>query len=143
MRRFFTCMLAVAVAGTVVMAEKAKTAEDIDKAMKKVGTTQQAVNKAIQAMAYGDAKKQVEIVMTTLGDAENFWKLNKKDDAVKFSQETMAKLETLDKLLGDKVPDAAKISAAYKESAASCTSCHRVYRGTDANNQFIIKPGTI
>ena len=53
MRRFFTCMLAVAVAGTVVMAEKAKTAEDIDKAMKKVGTTQQAVNKAIQAMAYG------------------------------------------------------------------------------------------
>jgi len=144
MRRVFTLVLTFAVAGVVVTAaEKAKTADDIDKAMKKVGTTQQAVNKAIQAMAYADAKKQVEIVRTTLTDAENFWKLNKKDDAVKFSQDTLGKLDVLDKALAEKAPDNAKVTAAYKDAAASCTSCHRVYRGTDANNQFIIKPGTI
>ena len=144
MRRFVTYLLTFAVAGSVVvLAEKAKTAEDLDKAMKKVGTTQQTINKAIQAMAYADAKKQAEIVKTTLTDAENFWKLNKKDDAVKFSQETLAKLDALETALSDKAPDNAKVSAAYKEAAASCTGCHRVYRGTDANNQFIIKPGTI
>ncbi len=55
----------------------------------------------------------------------------------------IAKLDALDKILSDKAPDNAKVSAAYKEAAASCTGCHRVYRGTDANNQFIIKPGTI
>jgi cytochrome c556 len=144
MRRVFTLVLTFAVAASAVAAaEKAKTAEDIDKAMKKVGTTQQAVNKAIQAMAYADAKKQVEIVKTTLSDAENFWKLNKKDDAVKFSQDTLGKLDVLDKALTEKTPDNAKVTAAYKDAAASCTSCHRVYRGTDANNQFIIKPGTI
>lgn len=143
MRRFLTITLAFAVAGTALMAEKAKTAEDLDKAMKKVGTTQQAVNKAIQAMAYADAKKQVEIVKTTLSDAENFWKLNKKDDAVKFSQETLAKIDALDKVLAEKAPDATKVTAAYKEAAGSCAGCHRVYRGTDANNQFVIKPGTI
>jgi cytochrome c556 len=143
MRRFLTYMLAFAVAGTAVMAEKAKTADDIDKAMKKVGTTQQSVNKAIQAMAYADAKKQVEIIATTLTDAENFWKLNKKEDAVKFSQETLAKLDVLDKALAEKAPDQAKVTGAYRDAATSCNSCHKVYRATDANNQFIIKPGTI
>jgi len=112
MRRVFTLVLTFAVAASAVAAaEKAKTAEDIDKAMKKVGTTQQAVNKAIQAMAYADAKKQVEIVKTTLSDAENFWKLNKKDDAVKFSQDTLGKLDVLDKALTEKTPDNAKVTA--------------------------------
>ena len=143
MRRVFTFVLTLALAGTALMAEKAKTAEDMDKAMKKVGTTQQAVNKAIQAMAYADARKQVEIVKTTLTDAENFWVVNKKADAQQFSKEVLGKLDALDKVLAEKAPDQAKVTAAYKEAAASCTSCHRVYRGTDANNQFIIKPGTI
>ena len=143
MRRFVTFVLTLALAGTALMAEKAKTAEDMDKAMKKVGTTQQAVNKAIQAMAYADARKQVEIVRTTLTDAENFWVVNKKADAQQFSKEVLGKLDALDKALAEKAPDQAKVTAAYKEATASCTSCHRVYRGTDANNQFIIKPGTI
>ena len=63
-------------------------------------------------MAYADAKKQVEIVKTTLTDAENFWKLNKKDDAQKFSQEALAKLDVLEKTLCDKAPDNAKVTAA-------------------------------
>ena len=144
MRRFLTYFLTFAVAGSaILMAEKAKTADDLDKAMKKVGTTQQAINKAIQAMAYADARKQVEIAKTTLIDADNFWKINKKDDAVKFSQESLTKLDALDKALAEKTPDNTKITAAYKEAAASCAGCHRVYRGTNADNQFIIKPGTI
>lgn len=144
MRRFVTYLLTFAVAGSVVvLAEKAKTAEDLDKAMKKVGTTQQTVNKMIQTMQYADAKKNVEIMKATLADAENFWLLNKKTDAQGFSKDVIAKLDALDKILSDKAPDNAKVSAAYKEAAASCTGCHRVYRGTDANNQFIIKPGTI
>jgi hypothetical protein len=81
MRRLFTFVLTFAVAGTALMAEKAKTAEDIDKAMKKIGTTQQTVNKMIQTMQYADAKKNVEIIKATLADAENFWVVNKKADA--------------------------------------------------------------
>jgi cytochrome c553 len=37
----------------------------------------------------------------------------------------------------------AKATAAYRDAATSCNSCHKVYRGVDANNQFIIKPGTV
>ena len=144
MRRFVTYLLTFAVAGSaVVLAEKAKTAEDLDKAMKKVGTTQQTVNKMIQTMQYADAKKNVEIMKATLVDAENFWVLNKKADAQGFSKEVIAKLDALDKMLTDKAPDQAKATTAYREAAASCNACHKLYRGVDANNQFIIKPGTI
>jgi cytochrome c556 len=126
MRSFFSYVLMCAlVGGAMVTAEKAKTAEDLQKSMKKIGPAQQAVNKAIQAMAYADAN------------------LKKKDDATKFTQETVAKIDALDKLLDGKSPDQTAITTAYREVGASCASCHRVYRSTDENNQFIIKPGTV
>jgi cytochrome c556 len=144
MRRLLTFMLTFALAGTALLAaEKAKTPQDMDAAMKKVGKTQQDLNKAINAMAYADAKKQVEIMKTTLTDAENFWVVNKKADAQQFSKDVIAKLDVLDKALAEKAPDQAKATAAYKEATAACNSCHKVYRGVDANSQFIIKPGSI
>jgi cytochrome c556 len=144
MRRLLTFILTFALAGTALLAaEKAKTPQDMDAAMKKVGKTQQDLNKAINAMAYADAKKQVEIMKTTLTDAENFWVVNKKADAQQFSKDVIAKLDVLDKALAEKAPDQAKATAAYKEATAACNSCHKVYRGVDANSQFIIKPGSI
>lgn len=144
MRRFLTYMLALTMTGSVaVMAQKATTADDLDKAMKKVSTTQQAVNKAIQSNAFADAKKQVAVVKTALVDAENFWVVNKKDDAIKMSKETIAKVDALDKALSAPTPDAAAVTAAFKEVGATCGGCHRVYRATDANNAFIVKPGSI
>jgi cytochrome c556 len=143
MQRVLTFALMIALAGTAVMAEKAKTAEDMDKAMKKIGTTQQTVIKQIQSMQFADAKKNVEIIKATLGDAENFWVVNKKADAQQFSKDVIAKVDALDKLLADKAPDQAKATAAYREAAGACNSCHKVYRGVDANSQFIIKPGSI
>jgi len=142
MRRILTYVVACAVLGSVaVSADKAKTAEDLQKAMKKLGPAQQATNKAIQAMAYADAKKQVALMKSEVSDAANFWVIMKKDDAVKFTQDTTAKLDALDKALDGK--DQAAITSAYRDAGAACSSCHRVYRSTDENNQFIIKPGTV
>jgi cytochrome c556 len=143
MRSFLTLALTLALAGTALMAEKAKTPADMDKAMKKIGTTQQTVNKMIQTMQYADAKKNVEIIKATLTDAENFWVLNKKADAQGFTKDVLAKLDVLDKALAEKAPDQAKAAAAYKDAAVGCNSCHKVYRGVDANSQFVIKPGTV
>jgi cytochrome c556 len=144
MRRILTFVLTFTLAGTALMAagEKAKTPQDMDAAMKKIGKTQQDLNKAINAAAFADAKKQVEIIKTTLTDAENFWVVNKKADAQQFSKDVLAKLDVLEKTLSAS-PDKAKATAAYRDAATTCNSCHKVYRGVDANNQFIIKPGTV
>ena len=144
MRRFLTYVLTLAIVGSAaVLAQKATTPSDLDKAMKKVGPAQGAVNKAIQAMAYADAKAQLAIEKQALLDAENFWVVNKKDDAVKMSKDVLAKIDVLDKALSASSPDNAAVMAAYKEVGGTCAACHKVYRVTDENQQFILKPGSV
>jgi cytochrome c556 len=144
MRRFLSYVLTLAIVGSAaVMAQKATTPADLDKAMKKVGPAQVAVNKAIQSMAYADAKAQLVIEKQALMDAENFWVVNKKDDAVKISKDVLAKIDVLEKALSVPAPDNAVVMAAYKEVGGTCATCHKTYRVQDENQQFILKPGTI
>jgi len=145
MRRFVTyvSMLALTASVGLKAADKVQTAEELDKTMKKIGPAQQAVNKAIQAMAYADAKKQLDLIETELKDAQNFWVVKKREDATKFTQETLTKIDGLKKLLDAKTPDPMAITTAYRQVGTACATCHRVYRSTDDNNNFIIKPGTV
>jgi cytochrome c556 len=69
--------------------------------------------------------------------------VKKRADGTQFTKDTVAKIDDLNKLLTAKTPDQAAITAAYRAVGASCNSCHKVYRGVDENNQFIIKPGTV
>jgi cytochrome c556 len=143
MRRFITYVITVLIAGSAALvAQKAQTPEDLDKAMKKVGPASGAMNKAIKSMAWADAKKQLEIVDSALEDAHNFWVVKKKDDAVKMSKDSMAKADVLEELLEKSTPDTVAIAAAAKEFASSCLGCHKQYREQDANQQYVLKPGT-
>lgn len=142
MRRFTTYLIAVLIAGsTAFAAQKAKTPEDLDKAMKRVSPANAAMNKAIRSMAWDDAKKQIEIVEEALSDAHNFWVVKKKDDALKMSKETITKADALESALKKSPVDPAAVAVAQKEFATSCLGCHKLYREQDANQQFILKPG--
>src|SRR5215216_1683479 len=107
MRRISMLMVAVAMAfaGAAVLAQKVASPEDLDKTMKKIGPAQQAVNKALMSNAYADAKMQVQIVHQALVDADNFWTIKNKDEAMKLSKEAIAKVEALDKALSAPAPD--------------------------------------
>ena len=142
MRRFTTYVIAVLIAGSVAFAaQKASTPEDLDKAMKKIGPANGAMNKAIKSMEWADAKKQVAIVEEALVDAHNFWVVKKKDDAIKMSTEAQAKLKALKATLDQHSPDSAVVIATAREFATSCLGCHKVYREQDANLQFVLKSG--
>jgi hypothetical protein len=145
MRRFVTYVSMLALVATVAVraADKVETAEGLDKTMKRIGPSQQAVNKAIQAMNYAEAKKQLDAIELELKDAQNFWVVKKREDATKFTQETLTKIDGLKKLLESKTPDPMAITTSYREVGTACATCHRVYRSTDDNNNFIIKPGTV
>ena len=145
MRRFLTYVSMLALVATVGLraADKVETPEELDKTMKRIGPAQQAVNKAIQAMNYAEAKKQLDLIEAELKDAQNFWSVKKRPDATKFTQETLTKIDGLKKLLEAKPADPAAITTNYREVGTSCATCHRVYRSTDDNNNFIIKPGTV
>lgn len=142
MRRFTTYVLAVLVAAsTALMAQKATTPDDLDKAMKKLAPANGALNKAIKSAAWADAKSQVKVIESALADAHNFWVVKKIDDAVKMSSDSQAKLKALATTLEAPSPDSAAAMAAAREFATSCQGCHKAYREQDANGQYVLKSG--
>ena len=136
--------LLVVWAGAMVLAQKTVTPEDLDKAMKKVQQANMAANKAVGSGNFAEAAKQLAIVKQTITDSREFWTLHKKDDAIEANKETVAKIEAVEKLLAAPAPDAQAVQAAFKQQIGpACRQCHEKYRVRDAENNWILKPGSI
>jgi cytochrome c556 len=145
MRRPFTCTTALllALAGTVLVAQKVATPEDLDKTMKKIAPAQTAAVKAIQSMTWSDAKAQITIVKQALNDTEPFWVSHKKDDAVKMLKDSLAKVTAVEEAVAAPMPDQQAALAAFKQVGATCAACHKQYREQDENQQYRLKAGAI
>jgi cytochrome c556 len=130
-------------AGTLLLAQKVTTPEELDKAMKKVQPAMQAAQKALKSESFADVKPQLATIRQVMIDSREFWVLHKKDDAIKANQDVVAKLDAVDKLLSATPVDPGAVVAGMKEMGQACLSCHKVYRDKDAENNYILKPGSI
>jgi hypothetical protein len=137
--------LMVVCAGVLVVAQgKVATPEELDKTMKALGQANQAAGKAITSGDFAEGTKQLAIVKKALDDSREFWIMHKKDDAVSANKETVAKLEEVQKMLTAPKPDGTAIMAAMKQSVGpACRMCHEKYRVRDAENNWVLKPGSI
>jgi len=133
----FAWVLNVAAAG------KSPTVDDLNKWMRKAGAAQQALQKAIGAGNGAEAKAQVVALKTVIAEAQAFWIGNHKDDAVAMGKTVLAKLDVLDKAVSAPALDASATGAAVRDLSTACSSCHRAYRTTDEENNFILKPGSL
>ena len=143
---FRSCIavLMVAWAGSIVLAQKVTTPEELDKTMKKVQQANMAAVKAINSKDFAEGAKQLAIVKQAINDSREFWVVNKKDDAIAANKETVAKIEVVEKLLTGPSPDPQAIGAAMKqEVGAACRQCHEKYRVRDADNNWVLKPGSV
>jgi hypothetical protein len=145
MRRLLTSIPAVmlALAGTVLVAQKVASPEDLDKTMKKIAPAQTAAAKAIQSMSWSDAKVQITIVKQALSDTEPFWVAHKKDDAVKMLKDSIAQVTAVEQAVSAPMPDQQAALAAFKQVGATCAACHKQYREQDENQQYRLKAGAI
>lgn len=141
--RLIVATLLVTWAGALAVAQKVTTPEELDTAMKKVQPAMMATQKALKAGNYPEATTQLGVVKQVMHDTQAFWVHHKKDDAVKVNKETIARIEAVEKLLAGDAPDAAAATASIKELGATCRSCHEVYRARDADNNWVLKPGSI
>jgi cytochrome c556 len=123
--------------------QKVTTPEQLDKVMKTVGPSMQKINKEIGSAAFDDAKKELATMRAAVLDSQSFWIEHKKDDAVNMNKDTLAKIDAFDKLLSASPVDAAAAGVAMKDVGRSCSACHKQYRAQDADNNYILKPGTI
>ena len=145
MRRTLTTVTAifVALAGTVAVAQKVTTPMELDATMKKISPAQGATAKAIQAGDFAAAKASVAIVKAALMDAENFWVMHKKDEAIAFSKDAIAKVTAVEAAVSAAMPDQQAALAAQKTAGGACGACHKTFREQDANMQYQLKAGTI
>ena len=127
----------------VVGAQKVSTPEELDKVMKGVGKANQATQKALGSGAFADVRTQIAAVRQGVLDSQNFWIEHKRDDAVKFNKDTLAKIDEFQKVVATDTVDSQTAQAALKAVGGACRSCHQVYRATDADDNFIIKPGSL
>ena len=136
--------LLLVLSGAIMMAQnKVTTPEELDKVMKQVQQANQPVSKAIQSGAYADARKGLAAVKEAVLLSQSFWIEHKRDDAVTLNKESIAKIEALEKVIATDTVDSAAAITALKEMGASCRACHQKYRATDAENNFILKPGAL
>ena len=88
-------------------------------------------------------RTQIAAVRQGVLDSQNFWIEHKRDDAVKFNKDTLAKIDEFQKVVATDTVDSQTAQAALKAVGGACRSCHQVYRATDADDNFIIKPGSL
>jgi cytochrome c556 len=137
--------LVLALTGAIVGAQgtKVSSPDDLDKVMKKAGPALQATGKAIASGNVAEARTQLATVRQAVLDSQAFWVEHKKDDAVKFNKDTIAKIDELTPMLASDSVDPAKATATLKEVGGACRSCHEQYRTRDSENNYILKPGSV
>jgi hypothetical protein len=137
--------LIVVCAGVFVVAQsKVTTPEELDKAMKALQQAQMAAGKAINSGDFAEGTKQLALVKKALEDSREFWITHKKDDAIAANKETVGKLEDVQKMLTMPTPDGTAVMAAMKQQVGpACRQCHEKYRVRDAENNWVLKPGSI
>jgi len=146
MRRFVSLMGVFAmvwVMAAVAAAQAKPTLEQLDRVMKKDGPAQQALVKAIVAGNQATAKQNLLTLQQGIAEAQTFWVANKRTDALDFSRTVLKKLDGLDKLLSTPNFDSTVALAAVQDWNKSCTDCHKVYRTTDDDGHYILKPGSV
>ncbi len=146
MRRFVTWggVLAVLWLSAVVASAQAKpTLDQLDRVMKKDGPAQQALVKAIVGGNQTAAKQNLAVLQQGIAEAQTFWVANKRTDAIGFTKTVLQKLDSIDKLLSAPTMDSTAALAAVQDLNKSCTECHKVYRTTDDDGRYILKPGSV
>jgi cytochrome c556 len=146
MRRFVSwvgVLAVVWVTAAIAAAQGKPGLEQLDRVMKKDGPAQQALVKALVSGNQAVAKTNLATLKSGITEAQTFWVANKRTDAVDFTKAVLKKLDDLDKLISAPTLDSTVALAAVQDLNKSCTECHKVYRTTDDDGRYILKPGSV
>jgi cytochrome c556 len=136
-------LLVVLVVG--VTAQAKMTLEEHAKIMKSNAQAAGAMNKAIAAASYADARTQLATLRTSYMTLQGLWASVKKDDAVAIVKDGLTRLDALDKMLSAATVDQMAAQGAVKEfQGATCGACHKLYReGDGKTTPYSFKAGVL
>ena len=122
-----TLGLGVVCAGVTVAAQGQRvTIAQHEAAMKQVGQSNGAMQKAIKSNDLPAAQKEAETLLAQFTLAERFWTQHKKDDAMKLA--ATARQGATDVIAAIKAGDQMKAQMAAANLGGTCKQCHGTYR---------------
>ena len=108
--------------------------------MKNLSSVNATLGMKIMNDQLAEAAKDAQQMATLFGDIEKFWAQNNKSDGVMWAQQGRQNATEVAGALA--AGDAMKATAARKQLAASCTSCHMTYReGSPQTGGYTLKAG--
>ena len=129
----------VVAAGTLAVAQKVVGPEDLDRAMKTVGTAIEGMNQAIGSEEFEDAKTPLALSRQVLASTRPMWEAKQEPDAVRMTREAVATLDALDTVLSAIAVDPSAVAAAVQGVTRACDACHVTYREGDQQTGYRIK----
>ncbi len=112
----------------------------LSEAMKKVGASNGALRKAIEASSVDLAREHALVLKQSFNKAESFMRSHGKPDAVKWAQDAKRTSETIERAATAGKWDEVKASAG--ELGKACQTCHTAYRERFDDGSFRFKAGT-
>lgn len=146
MQRFLMWTFALLVVLVVGVSAQAKmTLEEHAKIMKSNAQAAGAINKALTAASYADARTQLATLRTNYMTLQTLWASVKKDDAVAIVKDGLTRLDAVDKMLSAATVDQMAAQGAVKEfQGATCGACHKLYReGDGKTTPYSFKAGVL
>jgi hypothetical protein len=139
--------LVAAAAGVLVAASAAiaqtriATVEDYARLMKSNAELGGAMNKALGAPSYPEARKVLTAVRRNFVALQGFWTERKRTDAIAIVKDGLRQIDNLDKMLAAEADLAAVGPASQEFGRTTCAACHKLYREGDDQAGFRFKPG--
>ena len=109
--------------------------------MKEVAQANGALQKALKSGNAADAVAPAKTASAAFADIEDFWKAQKKDDAVKLAAQ--ARMGFADAAAAAAKGDAMAAQMAAGNALATCKQCHGMYREGDPQSGFKFKAGAV
>ena len=109
--------------------------------MKEVAQANGELQKALKGGNAADAVAPAKTASAAFADIENFWKAQKKDDAVKLA--ATARQGFADAAAAAAKGDAMAAQMAAGNALGTCKQCHGLYREGDAQSGFKFKAGAV
>ena len=137
-------VLSILVTALAAAQKPVSTEEELSKAMKKAKPALDNAAKAVDSRSFAAANKQLEAIKQVMTDTQAFWVAHQKEDAVAANRDAIAKIEDTQKRFSATpalTPEAGR--TALKSIEQACKVCHDKYRARDADNNWILKPGSI
>jgi hypothetical protein len=117
------------------------TAEQLQAAMKTIGTNNGTLGTKLMAGDLAGAAKDAQTLATAFADVERFFAQTSKADAVGWAKQ--ARMSASEVAATATANDVTKATAARTTLTGQCRQCHTAYREGDAQTGYRLKAGVI